>query len=280
MENKYYDIAKNLHKHGKLEEAKSYFQKAVEDTPDSPEILRDFALLLIDKGDYQIALETIERAISLKEDPYSSYIKARALFGLGRFEEAERIFLELKPLLKDTINISADLGDLYFEAGDYEKAITEYKEAIASDPFDAILFNNLALCYFHINDYDSAIETLRSALQLDPENPEIHDNLGMALYEKGNVNEAIQELQKAIELDSRFVQAHVDLSLIYFESELYEEAIDEIKKAIEIEPDNSVYHAILSNIYLKAGKLKEAKEETEKLIKLIKPDEEDKRPAA
>ncbi|MEO0199241.1 MAG: tetratricopeptide repeat protein [candidate division WOR-3 bacterium] len=280
MENTYYDIAKNLHKHGKLEEAKSYFQKALEEAPNSPEILRDYALLLIDIEDYKEALETIEKAISLKEEPYSFYIKGRALFGLGKFEEAEKIFLELKPVLKDAINISADLGDLYFDAGDYEKAITEYKEAIALDPFDPILFNNLALCYFHTDDYDSAIETLRSALQLDPENPEIHDNLAMALYEKGNVNEAIQELQKAIELDANFVQAHVDLSLIYYESELYEEAIDEIKKAIEIEPDNSVYHAILSNIYLKAGKLKEAKEETEKLIKLIKPDEKDERPAA
>jgi len=274
MQNTYYELAKELHKHGKLEEAREYFEKALSESPDSPLILRDFGLLLIELEEFSGALEVLEKSINLKDDPYSRYLKAKALYSLGRFEEAETILKEIKPLLEGSINVSADLADLYFDAGDFEKAIEEYKNAISKDPFDTSLYNNLALSYYQLENYDSAIETLRTALELEPENPELHDNMALILYEKGNVSESIKELQKAIELDPSFAQAHVDLSLIYYDSELYEEAVDEIKKAIELDPNNSVYHAILSNIYLAMGKVKEAKEETDKLLKLIKPDEE------
>uniref|UniRef100_A0A7C2K3C3 Tetratricopeptide repeat protein n=1 Tax=candidate division WOR-3 bacterium TaxID=2052148 RepID=A0A7C2K3C3_UNCW3 len=39
MANINYELAKELHQHGKLEEAKTYFQKALEEEPHSPVIL-------------------------------------------------------------------------------------------------------------------------------------------------------------------------------------------------------------------------------------------------
>jgi len=273
MANINYELAKQLHQHGKLEEAKNYFQKALEEEPDSATILRDYAILLIDLEEYVNALNHLEKALQISEDPFSHYYKGIALYKMGNLEEAEKELLSVKDALKGAMNVDADLGDLYYDMENFEKAIEYYKEAVEFDPFDPILLNNLALSYFQNEQIDLSIETIKKAIELNPYEAEYYDNLAMMLYEKGEVEECLKELYKAIEVNPSFSQAHADLSLIYYDLEKYEDAEEEIKKAIEIEPDNAVYHAILSNIYLKLGKYEEAQRESQTILRLIKPDE-------
>ncbi|MDI6851734.1 MAG: tetratricopeptide repeat protein [bacterium] len=277
MANLNYELAKELHQHGKLVEAKIYFHKALEEDPHSPIILRDFAILLIDLEEYVNAIKYLDQAIQLSEDPFCNYYRGIALYRLGNLEEAEKELLRVKDTLKGAMNVSADLGDLYYDMENFEKAIEFYKEAVEFEPFDPIILNNLALSYFQNEQIDLAIETIKKAIELNPMEAEYYDNLAMMLYEKGEVEECLKELYKATEINPTFSKAHADLSLIYYDLEKYEDAEEEIKKAIELEPENAVYHAILSNIYFKLGKYQEAQRETDTILKLIKPDENSER---
>ncbi|HOK22596.1 MAG TPA: tetratricopeptide repeat protein [Candidatus Hydrothermia bacterium] len=268
-----YACALEFHKHGDFDKALEYFEKAIHEEPDSPEIFRDYGLLLIDVERYEEALDALNRSLTIKRDPFSLFLKAKALYSLGDLQQSEELFLEVKPLLKGAVNVSAVLGDLYIDAENYPRAIEEYKESIGEDPFSPHLYNNLALSYFQNGELDKAIETIRTAISIDPDNAELYDNLGVMLYEAGEKSESIEALSKAIELDPDFSQAHCDLCLVYYDLEHLEEAAEEIRKAIALAPDDPVYRAILSNIFLKMGKIEEAKHEMDKLKDLLKPDE-------
>src|SRR2546430_12250378 len=71
-------------------------------------------------------------------------------------------------------------GDSYFDAGQYEKAVDEYKQALrqrANYP-DAQL--NLGEAYFNLERYDEAIAAEKLALQLKPDWAEAYRDLGNA----------------------------------------------------------------------------------------------------
>ena len=57
-------------------------------------------------------------------------------------------------------------GNLYAKDGQFELAITEYKQAIALDPGNSNTFENLAISYAKIGKFDAAVETMQNAIQL------------------------------------------------------------------------------------------------------------------
>lgn len=60
------------------------------------------------------------------------------------------------------------LGNTYYRAGEYRKAIQVYTMAIAASPPDSRLYGNRAAAYYMLGQYDKALEDCQNALQLDP----------------------------------------------------------------------------------------------------------------
>ena len=58
----------------------------------------------------------------------------------------------------------SNLGLIYSDNGEYQKAIEYYKSAITYAPNDAIYQNNIANAYFRIGEYDLAIEHAEKSL--------------------------------------------------------------------------------------------------------------------
>jgi predicted Zn-dependent protease len=88
------------------------------------------------------------------------------------------------------------MAQLYANAGQPEKAVSEYRAVLASQPNSLATLNNLAGLLTATNPAE-AVTFARRAHGVAPDSPAIADTLGMALMAAGNVAEARSLLKQA-----------------------------------------------------------------------------------
>ncbi|MDZ4877658.1 MAG: Photosystem I assembly protein Ycf3 [Chroococcidiopsis cubana SAG 39.79] len=95
------------------------------------------------------------------------------------------------------------LGVVYLNLEEFQKAISNFKNAIKINPKDDDFYHNLGFAYFRTNDYGNAIKYGKKALQLDPNNALYYKNLGDAYLAQKNYREAIDNYIQAIKIDPK-----------------------------------------------------------------------------
>jgi tetratricopeptide (TPR) repeat protein len=77
---------------------------------------------------------------------------------------------ENEALKDEAAKVHYNLGNIYFQQGDYEKAVTEYERAVALAPYDPEAHYNLAFVSGeYLNDQRSALKHYQQYLYLKPE---------------------------------------------------------------------------------------------------------------
>lgn len=133
--------------------------------------------------------------------------------------------------------LRTSLGNCFNASGEYDKAIAEFKKALAIKPDYFIARNNLGISYARSGKPDSALAEFNAAQALDPSNPEPYNNAGFVLSEKGLLDEAVFKYRKAIELAPNYASAHNNLGVVYLKKGMLEEAAQEWSTAFKIDPD-------------------------------------------
>jgi cytochrome c-type biogenesis protein CcmH/NrfG len=95
---------------------------------------------------------------------------------------------------KDPNNLQAliDLGNRYFDAQAFEKAIDAYSKALKLDPRNGNVRTDMAIMYRGLKDYDRAVKELKEAAASDPLHVNSRYNLGIILlHDKKDAQGAI-----------------------------------------------------------------------------------------
>ena len=130
----------------------------------------------------------------------------------------------------------SNLGMLERQAGNIDEAIKHYEAAIAIDPTDAILLNNLAVAVKQDpNRLAESIEISRRAVEIMPKHPDLHFALATSLQQAGSVDEAIAELNVCLRLKPGQPKYHRGLGKIFIRTRQYSEAEKHYAKALELE---------------------------------------------
>lgn len=108
-----------------------------------------------------------------------------------------------------------DPGRAFYLAGDYDKAIEAFKEAIRTKPNSADTHFNIGLAYSKVGDTHKAIESFCTTIELNPNSAEAHCNLGFAYNDIGNATEAAESFSAAIRIRPNYVRAIWNLGMIY-----------------------------------------------------------------
>lgn len=176
------------------------------------------------------------------------------LYNERKFDEALVIFQKFAELNPNVFQIYFNIGDVYREKGEFDKANEQYmiaqtkakekadvvmqakalasfgeiflrqekmKEAqeyftqsIALNPKDEILAYNVAEIFFGRNQIDDAIKYYLLAIQIKPEWSEPYLKLGYAYLNKGDMVKAVEYLKQFLTRDPESAQAPVVKSLI------------------------------------------------------------------
>jgi tetratricopeptide (TPR) repeat protein len=111
---------------------------------------------------------------------------------------------ELKERIKENprdADAYEQLGDLYFNANMYDKALALYKQAVDFNREDLAARNNLAICYHLVGKDKEAFDELNTALKMAPNSQNLWITLGVISYEVGKIQQARDSLKKAIAID-------------------------------------------------------------------------------
>ena len=179
-------------------------------------------------------------------------------------------------------------GNLYFNRGDYERAIHEFKKAVELSPNWDRAFFNLALIQEKTNQYNDALANFEMYLKLSPnaadaksvrgkiyeleykakidsskrplprdEDAERHLIYGNTAFKERNIPLAIQAYKKAMELSPKLASVYYNLGLAQEQAGQYDESISNLKKYLILAPnaaDASYVRSKIDILEIRAGR--------------------------
>ena len=131
-------------------------------------------------------------------------------------------------------------GDTYTNKGDNDRAIADYNEAIRLDPKSVLALSARGVAYAKKGDYDRAIADFNRAIRLDPKSTHAFRNRGVVYATKGDNDRAIADFNEAIRLDPKSAHAFSARGVAYANKGDNDLAIADFNEAIRLDPNNAV----------------------------------------
>lgn len=167
-------------------------------------------LNLAHREKYEQAVVEMRRLINM-ETPSS-----RAHNALGQIYRSQNLYNRAIEELNLALETAADtdpipaynLGCLYRELEDWEKAISFYEKSLQADPGFSPALYRLGAAYADMGRDEEAIRYFRKFLDSKPDHPAPgYNNLGVLLWKSGDRDSAIKFMEKAIKAESEFPPA-------------------------------------------------------------------------
>lgn len=122
----------------------------------------------------------------------------------GRRARGRRLFLSLLNLPDETpdlCEIIDEAGQFLIAIGAYADGLELFRRAVDRFPQVAAYHQGVGCCAGHVGRHDEAIAASRAALALEPENQKLVNDLGWSLYLAGRREEARTVLERAVAMD-------------------------------------------------------------------------------
>ena len=193
------------------------------------------------------------------------FYKGQVAYASALWDEALETWeaLEREDLPKDLEGtLTNDLGVLYYEKGEWDKAIEYYQhsleilEKVGDEHGMSTTFNNLGLVYEAKGELDKAIEYYQRDLAICEKVGDEHgmsttfNNLGLVYQAKGEWDKAIEYYQRSLAIEEKVgdemnaATTMYNIALLYEGMERYDEALELLERAVRI--DERVGHPDLT----------------------------------
>lgn len=193
-----------------------------------------------------------------------------AYYNEGNYTTALRELLKAEKLYPDDPILNDDLGLTYKAKGKPDLAIKHFKKALELKPDYALARNNLGTAYLDKKEWDMAIEQFKQVtedlLYITPQYP--LSNLGLAYYHKGDYNTAVKYYQDALELEPNFINALLGLGRTYVAMGKGSEAVAALETGVKHYPQIAQVHFALGEAYTLSRNYKKALDAYQKVAEL------------
>jgi len=185
-----------------------------------------------------------------------------------QLENAIQEYVAVQKENSDRAYANVNLGNLYADTHDYDKAVSYYKKSMALETDFIPAYVNMADLY-RLQNLDQESEAiLRQGLKLNPRAPVLHHALGLALVREKKYNEALTYLGNA----ERFEPDNARYAVVYA---VALNSMGEPAKAIEVltaaynrHPKNRDLLVYLATLHRDNGEPDKALGYAEQLVKL------------
>ncbi|MCC7442420.1 MAG: tetratricopeptide repeat protein [Bdellovibrionales bacterium] len=198
---------------GKLSEAVASYEESIAFQP-AAEAYRRLASCLVGLGKEQYAAEVLERAAQQKSVAERDRLELLKAAGNARArlkdasgaEAAYRAALSIDPQADD---VKCNLGSLFLQAGEVEKARMAYDEASQANPRNDRAWTGLGICHYTLGEKRKAYGHLVRALTIDLNNASAVFYLLKCAFEIKRYKEAEVLLRNYVDM------APVNVNLLY-----------------------------------------------------------------
>jgi tetratricopeptide (TPR) repeat protein len=166
-----------------------------------------------------------------------------------------------------------------FINGNYKVAEPMLNQLILQNSRNAEVYQMLATIYYDKGQFNKAIRTFKRALEIDPTYTDASVGLSIILNDLGRYDEGQQifeEAQKLLErksgkmdsyVEEKLASKHEELADIYFQYKLYKEALDQLFHAQKLTARKAEIIMRISECYVKLGDADRAIRELKALIR-------------
>lgn len=149
-------------------------------------------------------------------------------------------------------------GLILEQAGRYDEAVEEYRQAIAYNPHLREAHDALAAYYHRHGLLAKAADELRIVAALE-EDPIAYFNLGSTLADLGRYDVAREALERCLALDPKDHAAGLELAYVDYASGRYEEAVARLTQLLPVYKDDWEAHNLIGLCLLRLGRYQDAR---------------------
>lgn len=189
----------------------------------------------------EVSLQKLEEANEiLSNEPVIQFALAEVYFTIADFNHAisyyENLIAEGFDEISGTL-LSARLGNAYLMTGEYKESAKYLKEALTLKD-DPELYYQLGFVYFNQEQYEKAIDSFEKAKLLDPTLIAIYLLQSEAHEKLNQLDEALKVLEEAITINEMSTELYLAAAELATKTKKYELAEKYYQEALELEPDN------------------------------------------
>ncbi|CAF1323321.1 unnamed protein product [Rotaria sordida] len=262
---------------GDYERAERYFRMLLEYIPEGHYnmgfIYSDLAMIALDKGDYQTAIQHDEKALKYFTAPdiydqreYIGHVYTQlgtAHQHLGNLDLAMKYLTMATDIQKSPESLSCTYNQMalvYRDKGEKQLALEYFQKTLnieeqvlkrnKYEPVLATMYNNIGEIYVQLGDDENALKYLHHALYIrlkgtvstHTDLAAIYTNLGNVYSRRQELKKALEVLEKALEIDTQkfgsnhesLAVTHNNMSLVYKEMNDLPRAVHHLETALKI----------------------------------------------
>ncbi|WP_161557243.1 tetratricopeptide repeat protein [Acidisarcina polymorpha] len=220
---------------GDLGSAKADFQQVVQLAPEIAEGHSALGSILVQLGQYSLAIPELERALSIHAEDRSAQINlALAYQQTHAYDKSVTLF---RTLDRDPADLPPSALIAYAAAltaiQQPDLAVARLQKALVDAPSDASLHDALGSLEAQRQDWPAAQSQFEQAIALDANLAAAHEHLGVTLLSEQRPADAVRELTVASELSPQDIAAQVELGRALIANGDAEKAVPILQHAVQ-----------------------------------------------
>ena len=281
-----------LHRQGKLPEAREAYEELLQEDPDQPELLHALAVLLSQQGQLNDSVYLLQQALLhdpnnttyqqhlantylklgntnaaiaryqtlLQTDPNSVEIRfnlSLAYLKNNQWADAKKILEQLQQEQPNQPNVLCQLAQIELNNQAVEQAAALLEQCLEHKPEHLMALHELGTIYLIQGKLTEAESLLNQCYQLNPGYDQVNLHLGHCYLRQNQRDVALQHYLKQIE-HGPCKEAYYNVAVLLMYQERLHDAISYFEKALEHDEEDSDILLNLGGLYLKAGKYEQA----------------------
>ena len=235
---------------GNPEQARTHLEEAVKLDPENNNAHYHLGVVEVQLHQWKEAVDHLQKSIELQIPLAEAHFElAKALRGVGQADRAAeemKTYQQLKKARESTqaAESAIALGDKDLESGKTDEAIAKYREAIESQPNDALSRYKLSVALRRAGDTNGEQTALEEAIKLDPKLAAAHNELGFLLARAGDAGGAVEHFRLAVQSAPAWTEAWVNLAAELAVLSRFSEAREAVSRALALDPENADARAL------------------------------------
>ena len=166
---------------------------------------------------------------------------ANALLEIGRRTAARHLLAKVLELDSTDIYALGNLGDLYFQQGDYLRALPYYQRVVERRPHYDVVRYHAAFCAHRTGNYGEALEQLNGIPEQNFTYDARYPNLrGLTYLALDSTEQAWHDFNAAIKLDPHFYEAYANRARVSILRERFDTALRELNYVLTQDPEQGI----------------------------------------
>ncbi len=167
----------------------------------------------------------------------------------------------------------------YFIEGDYQRSEPILNQLLLKNSRNPEIYQMLGTIFYDRGQFNKAIKTFKRALEIDPTYTDASVGLSIILNNIGRYEEGKKVFQDAQALldkksgksdpyiDEKLSSKHEELADLYFQYKRYQEALEQLLKAQRLSSRKAEITMRIAEVYVKQGEIQKAIKDLRQLLK-------------